>query len=442
MPELQRTLNLRDLLLLVVGAVIGSGIFVVPGAVLRQVDSSVAPALLIWFAGGFLSLLGALTYGELSAGHPHAGGLYIFIRDSFGKLPAFLYGWTLFFVIGNGAVATLSVAFSTYLGEIVPLSPIEAKTVSFLMITVVTTVNILGTRHSANLQNVTTAIKVSAILIMGIALIWVGDGFQAARINFWPSQIDWKLASNFGIGMIGVLWAYEGWQFVTFSAGETINPRRNYPIAFFVGLLTLISLYMFANLAYIAALGPAEAAATDRIASSAVTSVFGGWAGKLVAVAIMISIVSAANSIPLTASRVYFAMAKDGIFFKRMAGIHPRFRTPAFAVLAGSIWTALLAMTGTFEQLLTYVVFGGWIFYVLGAASIFVYRRRAPNVEGAYRTPAYPVTPLLFILAGTALVLNTIWTQPREALFGLAILFSGVPVYLFWHSRKQKAPEN
>ena len=431
---LTRTLGLKDLVLLIIGTVIGSGIFIVPGAVLRQTNGSITLAMLVWLAGGILSVLGALTYGELSAMNPKAGGLYIFIRDSFGSLPAFLYGWTLFFVISSGSVATLAVAFSSYLGEIISLTPLVARLAAIAMIVVVTIVNVLGTRESANVQDWTTAIKVIAILIMSAILLALGHGFTNVSAAL-PNVGAKSIFSGVGFAMIGVLWAYEGWQYVTFSAGETINAQRNFPRALLIGSAALIGIYLLANLAYLTALGPVKAAQTDAVASAAMTAVVGRAASKLVAIAILISIFSATNGLTLTAPRVYYAMARDGVFFHQLAKVHPRFRTPAFAVVAGSAWAIVLAATGTFEQLLTYVVFTGWLFYALGAASIFVFRRKSSDREMPYRVPGYPWTPLLFIAAAAALVLNTIATQIGRAAIGLGIVLLGAPAYLIWRRR-------
>src|SRR5947208_7991660 len=432
---LERTLGLRDLILLIIGTVIGSGICIVPGAVLRQTNGNITLAMLVWLTGGVLSLLGALTYGELSAMNPKAGGLYIFIRDGFGSLPAFLYGWTLFFVISSGSAATLAVAFSSYLGEIVPLSPVVAKLAAIAMLVIVTVVNVVGTRESANLQDWTTAIKVAAILIMSALLFALGRGFTSVSAALPASVGARSIFSGVGFAMIGVLWAYEGWQYVTFSAGETINAQRNFPRALLIGSAALIGIYLLANVAYLAALGPAKAAQTDAVAATAVAAVVSPAASKLVAIAILISIFSAAKGIALTAPRVYYAMARDGVFFDQLAKIHPRFRTPAFAVVAGSVWAIVLAATGTFEQLLTYVVFTGWLFYALGAASIFVFRRKSSNQKSPYRVPGYPWTPLLFIIAAAALVLNTIATQMGSADIGLTIVFLGTPAYFIWRRR-------
>lgn len=437
MTNLPRTLGLRDLILLNIGSVIGSGIFLVPATVLRQVDGLIIPALLVWLVGGLLSLLGALTYGELGAMKPASGGLYVYIRDCFGRLPAFLFGWTLFFVISSGAVATLAVAFATYLGELVPLNSVLEKLIAVTMIVVVTTVNVLGTRISANLQNWTTATKAIGILLMSIVLLWLGRGFHGSASALWPTDYNVSLASGFGLAMLGVLWAYEGWQFVTYNAGEVLNAKRSLPLGLVIGSTALIGIYLIANLAYLAALGPNGVANSNRVAATAVSTVVGPGAAKLIAIIILISIFSASNGIMLTSPRVYYAMARDGLFFRKLAEVHPRFKTPAFAVIAGAVWSIVLAISGTFEQLLTYVVFVGWIFYAFAAASIFVYRRRAPDAVRPYRVPGYPITPILFVLAAAALALNTIVTQPLRAGLGLGIVLAGSPAYLIWRARGQ-----
>ena len=433
--NLPRTLGLRDLILLTIGSVIGSGIFLVPGAVLRQVNGFIIPALVVWVVGGMLSLLGALTYGELAALKPEAGGLYVYIRDCFGRFPAFLFGWTLFFVISSGAVATLAVAFSAYLGEIVPLTPLLAKCIAVAMIAVVTVINVLGTRKSSDLQNWTTAAKVIAILLMSIVLLWLGRGFRGSSPILWPTYVDKSLLSGFGLAMISVLWAYEGWQFVTYNAGEVINARRNFPLGLLIGTAALVAIYLIANLGYLAALGGIGVANSDRLAATAVSTVIAPAAVKLITIMILISIFSATNGTMLSSPRVYYAMARDGLFFHRLAQVHPRFRTPAFAVIAGAVWSAILAITGTFEQLLTYVIFIGWIFYALAGAAIFVYRRHMPNVVRPFRVPGYPITPLLFVIAAAALALNTIVTQPARAGTGIAIVLLGAPAYFIWRRK-------
>jgi APA family basic amino acid/polyamine antiporter len=434
MATLQRTLGLKDLVLLIIGTVIGSGIFLVPGTVLGQVHGLIGPAMLVWLVGGVLSLLGALTYGELSAANPKAGGLYVYIRDSFGPLPAFLYGWSLFLAISAGSLATLAVAFSINLAQVIPMGPWTSKAVSIGMIVVVAWVNVIGTRQSANLQNWATGIKVGAILLMSVTLLILGRGFTGAGASLWPAKVDGSLASGFGLAMVAVLWAYEGWQYGTFSAGETINAQRNFPRAFLIGTASLIGIYVLANLGYLAAMGPAQVAGSGSPAAASVAAVVSPGAAKFVALAIAISIFSASNGLTLTSPRVYYAMAQDGLFFRRLAEVHPRYKTPAAAVILGSAWAAVLAATGTFTQLLTYVVFTGWIFYALGAACIFVYRRRIDGSDRPYSVPGYPWTPALFILAAAAIVVNTMIGAPQTALIGLGIVLLGAPVYFIWRA--------
>jgi N-acyl-D-aspartate/D-glutamate deacylase/amino acid transporter len=428
---LHRTLGFTDLVLIVIGTVIGSGIFIVPATVLAQTGGALGTSLLVWFVAGVLSLLGALTYGELGAANPDAGGLYVYIRDAFGPLPAFLYGWTAFFVISTGSVATLAVAFTGYLGQFFTVSPLMSKAIAVLLIAVIAAVNVRGAREGANVQNWSTGLKTIAILVMSVALLAKGHGFSG-EIHVWPSALNGGVLSGVGLAMLGVLWAYEGWQYVTFSAGEARDPQRTFPRALLIGTAVLIGIYLLANVAYVAALGPAGVQGSQRVAADSVSALFGPAAGKLIAAVILVSMFSAANGITLTAPRLFFSMARDGVFFQKLAVVHPRFRTPAFAIIAGSAWAALLAASGTFEQLLTYVVFAGWIFYGLGAMSIFVYRRRAPDMPRPFRVPGYPLTPLLFVLASAAVVLNTLFSQTGRALVGLAVVLTGVPAYLLW----------
>lgn len=441
MSPLARTLGLRDLLLLFVGAVIGSGIFLTPGLIFRQVDGSVGLSLLVWLVGGALSLLGALTYAELAASNPEAGGLYCFIRDGFGRMPAFLYGWCLFLVIASGSVAALARAFTRYFTEIIPLSSIGTTILSVVMIAVVTAVNVWGTRKSSDMQNWTTLIKLSLIVILSAVLLSMGHHAAEIPAAMRTSQQGFTLLSNFGLGMIAVLWAYEGWQFGTYSAGEVLEPQRNFPRAFLFGSLVLVGLYLVAILAYLIALGPAAATASDAIAATAATAVLGPWAGKVIAMTILISTFSAANSVILTAPRVFYAMANDNLFFKKLAEVHPRFKTPAAAVVSLGVWSAVLACAGKFAELIGGVIFIGWIFYGLGAAAIFPLRRRSQGKTIPYRVPGYPWTPLVFVLAAGAIVANAIFlalrdpSQFKNLAIAIVLFLLGLPAYFFWRKR-------
>jgi amino acid transporter len=443
--ELSRTLRERDLLLLFIGSVIGSGIFLTPGLILRQVGGSVGASMLVWIFGGVLSLLGALTYAELAACNPEAGGLYCYIRDGFGRLPAFLYGWCLFLVIASATIAALGHAFTTYLQQIIPLSPGAASLVTLLMIAVVTAINIWGTRKSSDVQNVTTVIKVGLIVVLGTVLLVLGfsKSTHAAEIPalLGTTQSGYALFSGIGLAMITVLWAYEGWQFGTYSAGEVQNPQRNFPRTFLLGSLILMGLYLFAVVAYLVALGPAQAAQSDAIAATAARAVLGSWAGKFVAATILISTFSSTNSVMLTAPRVFFAMANDNLFFKKLAEVSPRFGTPAAAILALGIWSCILASAAGFAKLAGGAIFIGWIFYGLGAASIFPIRHANAGQPIPYRVPWYPWTPILFVLAALAIVGNAIYAaikDPHEFLYLLVaalLMLLGLPAYLFWSRR-------
>ncbi|HEV1993659.1 MAG TPA: amino acid permease [Candidatus Acidoferrum sp.] len=441
MPPLLRTLRQRDLLLLFIGSVIGSGIFLTPSLILRQLDGSVGLSLLVWLVGGILSLLGALTYAELAAANPEAGGLYCYIRDGFGRLPAFLYGWCLFLVIASATIAALARAFTRYLAEIIPLTSTASNLAAILMIAVVTAVNVWGTRKSSDLQNWTTLVKVGIVVLLSAVLLSLGHHAADLPTALGTSQHGFSLFSNFGLAMIAVLWAYEGWQFGTYSAGEVIDPQKCFPRAFLLGSVLLMTLYLVAVIAYLVALGPAAATASDAIAANAVAAVLGSWAGKIVAITILISTFSAMNSVVLTAPRVFYAMANDNLFFKKLAVVHPKFRTPAFAIVALGIWSAVLSSAGKFAELASGAIFIGWIFYGLGAAAIFPMRRASKGLPIPYRVPGYPWTPLLFVLVAAAIVGNAVYLafrdpqQFRYLAVALILLLLGLPAYLFWRKR-------
>jgi APA family basic amino acid/polyamine antiporter len=433
MSELRRTLGTSDLTLLVIGNVIGSGIFIVPSAVLRQ-SGSVSVALAVWIVGGALSLCGALAYAELGAMDAGAGGLYAYVRDAFGQFPAFLFGWTLFFGIGGGTISALVVAATGYFGEFVTVTTAARHALALAVIAVIGWITVRGIRGSASVQNWGSMIKLGAVVVMSGILLAMGQG--GAPLPAQASSGTVSLFSAAGTAMISVLWAYEGWQYVTFSAGETRDPQRSLPIAIGLGTAGIIAVYLIANLGYLAALGPAGVAASERVAADAMNSVLGPWAGRAIAAAIIVSMCSAALAVTITLPRGYYSMARDGVFFGAFARVHPTFGTPAVAIVALCIWAAILALSGTFEQLLAYVIFVGWIFYALGAAAVIVLRRKRPDAPRPYRVPGYPWTPLLFVAAAVALVINTIVAQPRVAAIGLLVVFSGAPAYLFWRRQK------
>jgi APA family basic amino acid/polyamine antiporter len=436
--ELARVLTLRDLVLIVVGTTIGSGIFTVPGAVLRQSGGDLGVALLVWIAGSVLALLGALTFGELGAMLPDAGGSYVYVREAFGTLPAFVLGWTLFLAINTGSTATLAVAFANYLGELIPLTPLTHTLAGVAMVAAVAAVNVRGVRQAATVQNWSTGLKVGAILVLAAAGFLLGRGFHHPDTRAFTTPVSLTSLSAAGVALLGVLWAYEGWQNVTNSAGEARDPQRTFARGIGLGTAALVAIYLTANAGYVAAVGASGVAASDRVAADAVRALFGPGAAKLVTLVILISIFSAANGLALTGPRMYFAMARDGVFFRSLAEVHPRFGTPALAVAVSAVWAAVLALMGGFEQLFTYVVFASWIFAALAAASVFVLRRTRPDAPRPFRVPGYPLTPALFIAAAVAIVANTVVARPVQALIGLGIVATGVPAYFLWRRRADR----
>lgn len=428
--DLRRTLTLRDLIFIVVGTVIGSGIFLTPGAVVRSAGSG-GMALVVWVVGGVLSLLGALTFAELGAANPDCGGMYTYLRDAFGPVPAFLYGWTMFLVIGSGSLATLGAAFPRYVGALVPLSPAASKVVALLMIAAVTALNVRGTRQSADVQGVATTVKVGIIVLLAV-LLAVASGGKTRPEPWWPGHVSVSMVAGAMTGMIGVLWAYEGWQYVTFSAGETVDPQRTFARGIVIGTALLVGIYVLANIGYFRALGVEGVASSQRVASDAAGAALGPAAAKVLAGVILVSIFSAANGLTLTLPRLFFAMARDGVFFARLAVVHPTFGTPAAAIVGTALWSAVLVLSGSFEQLLTYVVFMSWLWFAAAALSIVAFRRRRPDAARPFRTPGYPVTPALFILAALVIVINTIVAQPVQSLVGLGISLAGIPAYAVW----------
>ena len=433
--SLPRVLGLWDIVSIVVGGVIGSGIFIVPAAIATELSS---PVLFLgaWVAGGVLSFFGALAFSELAAAYPHAGGAYVYLREAFGPLVAFLFGWTLFLVVDSGSIATLAVAFSTmYLPYFVPLSPWAAKLVSLVMLAGLVAANYVGVRSGANVQNVLTVIKFAALVGVSAAGFLLVDGDTA---NFTTPAVDapsWSLAGHFGVALVAVLWAYKGWESASYSTGETRDPGRNLPWGLFIGSLSCLGIYLATNLAYLYAFPTSDIAVSDRIAADVMSLALGPVGASVVALVILISITGAANQILLTSPRVYFAMSKDGLFFRHMAEVHPRFRTPHVSIVAMGVWAALLSLTGTFEQLFTYVVFGQWIFFGLTVAAVFILRRKRPDLPRPYRTLAYPLAPALFILAALAISLNTLVNEFWNAMAGVFIIALGLPAYLYWRKR-------
>ncbi len=432
---LPRVLGFMDVIGILIGTVIGSGIFIVPAAMAAQVKS---PALMlsVWLVGGVLSFFGALTFSELGAMYPAAGGMYVYLREAYGRLIAFLFGWAMFFVIEAGSIATLAMAFSSkYLTYFVPLSPAAIKIVAIVFCTVLAAINYLGARWGARVQNLLMFIKVGAIVGVSVVVLGFGDG----NVGNWTSPpADWSpgMIGPFGVALVASLWAYKGWEAATFSAGEIQNPERNLPLGLFVGTLLCVGLYVVANLAYLYVLPIGAVATSTRIATDAMGAAVGPISATIISAVILFSITGAANGNFLTAPRVFFAMSRDGLFFSRIADVHPKRLTPYVSIIALWLWSAVLSLSGTFEQLASYVVFGQWIFFGLTVAAVIVLRKKQPDRPRPYRTWGYPITPLLFILAALYISVNQLVNQFGNAIAGLGIIALGLPAYWWWNRGK------
>jgi APA family basic amino acid/polyamine antiporter len=414
---------------IVVGAVIGSGIFLVPHNVALYVGSS-RSFYLVWIVGGLLSLAGALSLAELGAASPETGGVYIYLRQAYGNLFSFLYGWGMLLVIQSGAAATLAAAFGIYSSQLVPLTSAEQKLIASAVIMLLTFVNIIGVRASSAIVTTFTVAKLAGLaIIMGYTLFATGRMPTAASQTLPTPHTTF---SSFGVALIGVLWAYDGWHALSYTAGEVKNPSRVLPVSYFLGMLVVILVYMGANIAYLHVLHLPVVAEHQRVATKAMEILAGRRGATFVSAVILCSIFGALNSNILTGPRAYFALSRDGLFFRSVGRVHPQFLTPAVAILIQGAWSVVLALSGSYEQLFTYVIFSGWIFYGAATVAVVVLRRRQPKLARPYRVWGYPVVPIAFALAAFAIVVNMLVTRPRESLIGLAVVLTGLPIYFLW----------
>jgi len=437
--SLVRVLGLWDIISLVVGGVIGSGIFLVP----KDMAAAVGAPLLIlavWVAGGILSLFGALAFGELGASMPEAGGVYVYLREAYGSAIAFLFGWTLFLVIDTGAIATLVVAFSSkYLPHFFAVSPAMQKAVSVAVILFLMGMNYIGVRSGANLQNFLTVIKFAGLIGICGAIFIFADGNTANFVQSGGASPTGGIVGAFGVALVASLWAYKGWEAATYSGGEMKSPQRTLPWGILIGCAICAVMYVVAQLAYLYVLPAAEIAKSDRIAAEAMNIAVGGVGASIISLIILFSIMGAANQNFVCSPRVYYAMAKDGLLFSKLAAVHPKFLTPHVSLIVMSLWSIVLTLLfGTFEQLFTYVVFGQWIFFGLTVAAVIVLRRKRPDLPRPYKTWGYPVTPIIFILASLYIAVSALISKPVNALAGLGIILLGLPFYFL--GKRRRAP--
>lgn len=449
-PELVKGLGPYAATSVVAGTMIGTAIFVVPGIMLHHLGSPWL-VLLVWVLAGFLSLFGALGYAELGAAIPKAGGEYVYIHRSFGPLLGFLYGWVQFWVGKAGSIAAISMGFMIYLGYFYPSlsSPIWQSSYgklelrltglqvgAALLIAFLSGLNTLGVRRSGAVQTVFTASKLVVLALVVVLAFTIGQGSIGNLATSVPVSAQHSIIAGFGLAMVSALWAYDGWNNLSMVAGEVSNPQRNIPRALIVGCILVIAVYAVTNLAYFYVLTPAELAGTDKAAAEAARRILGAAGGAFVAVGVMISAFATLNGSILSGSRIPFAQARDGLFPRFLAEIHPRTHTPAWAITAQAVVASLLALSGQYESLFTKVIFAEWLFYMFVTAGIFVLRRKEPALERPYRTWGYPVVPAIFVVLAGLLLVNT-WIERRnDSLWGLVIVATGVPVFYLLRFRK------
>jgi APA family basic amino acid/polyamine antiporter len=428
--ELPRKLSLIDSLSIVVGIVIGGGIFLVPNLVARNLDTPTS-ILSVWIFAGIASFFGALACAELGAAFPSTGGQYVFLREAYGPLGGFLCGWTMFVVARTAQVSWMAVTLSLYVSYFIPLNPIMSKLVGVAAILIFAAINYRGVSGGALVQKSFTLAKVAGLLIIIGGALFFGGIVPASAP---PVAVPFSFA-HFGVALIACLLAYDGWVQVSFVAGEIKNPNRNILLALALGVGACIAIYMLANVAYMRVLSIPEIAASDHVGASAAERVLGPAGGSLVALIIMLSIIGTINGCFLTSPRIYFAQARDGLFFSKFGEVHPRFQTPAFAIAAQAVWSIVLLLSGTYETLADYAMFALWVFYGLMVLGVILLRRSRPELPRPYRMWGYPVTPLLFLAVTLYFVGNTLLTRPGPSLAGLGLIATGVPVYFLWRRK-------
>jgi len=448
--ELKRALGVWSAAAIVVGTVIGSGIFLVPNTMVKNVGSP-GMVFAVWIFGGMLTLFGALSYAELAAALPEAGGEYVYLREAYGPLWGYIYAWTQFGVDKSGSIATLATGFFIYLANfrpelqnlwvVVPL-PLDhrleiryGQLLAMLVIALLALINYFGVKVGGNVQVAVTIIKVG--LIAAIIVIGLGSGHGSAS-NFQTAIPSPGGVAGFFAALVAALWAYDGWNNVTMVASEIKNPQRNLPLALIVGTGAVIAIYLLTNLAYFYVLQADAVASTERVAGEMMRRILGAPGAGAVSIAAMISIFAALNGSILSGSRVPFAASRDGLFFRKLAYVHPEHKTPSVSILALNAWAALLVLSGTYDQLYEYVIFSSVILYGMATAAVIVLRFKRPDMPRPYRTVGYPVVPIVFILGVGYLVLSRLVNKPEESLKGLVIIVIGLPFYFYW-KRRQRA---
>ena len=430
-PKLKRVLSLLDATMINTGGIIGSGIFMVPATVAMLTGSS-SLFFMVWIAGGIVSLFGALSVAELGAAMPRAGGQYVYLSEAYGPVWGYLYGWSAVAVINTASIAAVGVAFSEYLRFFFPITDISIKGIAVATIILLTIINILDVKSGARFQNLFTISKLGAIFGIIILGLVMEGGSNQNLIPFFSNQSFTELVGPLGLAMVSVLWTFDGWIFITYVAGEVKNPGRNIPLSLIFCMLIVVSIYLLLNYVLIYTLGFTGMNGSDLVVSDAASVFLGNKGAAIVTLIILISLIGANNGFVLTSARINYAMAKDKLFFHQASQIHPRFKSPANALIIQCVWACLLTFTGTFNQLITYIIFASWIFYGMSAGAVIILRNKKPDMERPYKTPVYPWIPIIFILFAIFLTINTIMEAPRDAAIGAGIILAGLPMYYYW----------
>ncbi len=414
-----------------VGGIIGSGIFMVPATVALYTMSS-SLFFTAWILGAVVSLFGALSVAELGAAMPKAGGQYVFLSEAYGPVWGYLYGWSAVAVINTASLAAVGVAFGEYLQFFFPLSTLEIRLIAIGMVVGLTLLNIVDVKAGARFQNSFTIAKVSAItLVILLGLTMDGGSTQ----NFEPIFSDKSFASligPMGLAMVAVLWTFDGWIFITYVAGEVKAPNRNIPLSLIYCMAIVTTVYLLLNYVLVYVLGFVDMVGSDKVMSDAASVFMGEKGAMIVTIIILISLIGANNGFTLTSARINYAMAKDGLFFKKAAVVHPQYHSPANALIIQCIWAIILTFSGTFNQLITYIIFASWIFYGMSAGAVIILRNKRPDLDRPYKTPFYPWIPAIFILFSVFLTINTIMEAPRDAAIGTVLMLTGLPLYYYW----------
>lgn len=435
--KLPRSLGVWSAAAILVGSTIGSGIFRTPASVAADVGTVGAVAL-VWILGGIVAVFGALTLAELATMYPRSGGVFVYIREGFGPLPAFLFGWTEMIVIRPSALGAIAMIFAEYMQTFVKMSDGQIRMVAAIAIIVLGLLNIASIRWAALLENVTTAAKVLALLGLTVVAFIFGDFATGALAggHFSFSPTSW---AGFGIALVAVMWAYDGWADLTFVAGEVKDPSRNLPRALLGGVATIVFVYLAVNLAYLYVLPMDVMSQSKLVASDTAVRIFGQAGAALVAACVMLSAFGALNGSMMTGPRIFWAMADENLFFKPVAKVHPKFQTPYVAIAMAVVLGVLYVSLRTFEQLADAFVLGIWPFYALAVASVFVLRKRLPNVERPYRTVGYPFVPAVFLIASVAMLANALFTAPSTTMICFGVILVGIPVFYFWKGKAAAA---